>query len=81
MQINKRDSDASSVQSGAQTTTGPDSHSAPPSPGPGDDAPSGTPGTGESICPICGGNGRDGAGNPCAECKGTGRVNAGIGGG
>jgi hypothetical protein len=46
---------------------------------PGDDAPPGTPGTGEDICPECGGSGRkDGA--PCPNCEGTGRVIKGIGG-
>ncbi|MDB5829067.1 MAG: hypothetical protein JWQ73_3287 [Variovorax sp.] len=46
---------------------------------PGDDAPAGTPGTGESICPQCGGSGED-SGKPCAVCGGTGKVNKGIGG-
>ena len=46
---------------------------------PGDEAAPGTPGTGENLCPACGGTGRlDGA--PCAECAGTGRVTVGIGG-
>ena len=47
---------------------------------PGDDAAPGTPGTGENVCPTCGGSGRiDGA--ECAVCGGTGRVIEGIGGG
>jgi len=47
---------------------------------PGDEAPPGTPGTGEDICPRCGGSGRiDGA--RCPECEGTGKVTVGIGGG
>ena len=46
---------------------------------PGDDAPPGTPGTGEDVCPVCGGSGEaDGAG--CAECGGTGKVTKGISG-
>jgi hypothetical protein len=46
---------------------------------PGDEAPPGTPGTGENICPRCGGSGRvDGA--RCPECEGTGKVTVGIGG-
>jgi hypothetical protein len=50
-----------------------------PRPAPGDEAPPGTPGTGEDICPRCGGSGRiDGA--RCPECEGTGKVNVGIGG-
>ncbi|HEX8419517.1 MAG TPA: hypothetical protein VF638_05830 [Sphingomonas sp.] len=47
---------------------------------PGDDAAPGTPGTGENVCPTCGGSGRiDGA--ECDVCGGSGRVIEGIGGG
>jgi hypothetical protein len=46
---------------------------------PGDDAPPGTPGTGENICPRCNGTGRLGE-KPCPECEGSGRVVQGIGG-
>ena len=46
---------------------------------PGDEAPLGTPGTGEDICPRCGGTGML-AGRECPECEGTGKVNVGIGG-
>ena len=46
---------------------------------PGDEAPPGTPGTGEDVCPRCGGSGRQGA-TECPECGGTGKVNVGIGG-
>jgi hypothetical protein len=47
---------------------------------PGDQAPPGTPGTGEDICHTCQGRGiRDG--RPCPECQGTGRVTVGLGGG
>ena len=46
---------------------------------PGDEAPAGTPGTGETVCPKCGGSGRLGA-SDCPECSGTGKVNVGIGG-
>jgi DnaJ-class molecular chaperone len=46
---------------------------------PGDEAPPGTEGTGEDLCPACNGDGRaDGA--ECPECAGTGRVVKGIGG-
>jgi hypothetical protein len=45
----------------------------------GDEAPAGTPGTGETVCPKCGGSGRLGA-SDCPECGGTGKVNVGIGG-
>ena len=47
---------------------------------PGDDALPGTPGTGENVCPECGGNGKL-KGNECPACKGTGKVVEGIGGG
>ena len=47
---------------------------------PGDEAPAGTPGTGESICSRCGGSGKV-SGGTCPECQGTGKVVAGIGGG
>lgn len=46
---------------------------------PGDDAPPGTPGTGENVCPRCGGSGQA-HGATCPECSGTGKVNVGIGG-
>jgi DnaJ-class molecular chaperone len=40
---------------------------------PGDEAPAGTPGTGENICRDCGGSGRvDDA--PCPCCGGSGKV-------
>lgn len=46
---------------------------------PGDQAPAGTVGTGETLCPKCSGSGRiDGA--PCPACDGTGRVIEAIGG-
>ena len=47
---------------------------------PGDDAPAGTPGTGENVCPVCGGSGSDERGAPCSHCDGTGKVIVGIGG-
>jgi hypothetical protein len=46
---------------------------------PGDEARPGTPGTGEDICPDCGGTGKR-AGRDCPTCQGTGKVTAGIGG-
>jgi hypothetical protein len=46
---------------------------------PGDEAPSGTPGTGEAICRDCGGSGRV-DGNTCPTCGGSGKVIEGIGG-
>jgi DnaJ-class molecular chaperone len=47
---------------------------------PGDDAPPGTPGTGENICPTCKGSGKVGQ-KPCPDCGGTGKIVEGIGGG
>ncbi len=51
----------------------------PPPPNPGDEAPPGTPGTGEDVCRRCRGTGhiREGV---CPDCNGTGRVVEGIGG-
>ncbi len=46
---------------------------------PGDEAPPGTAGTGEDVCPKCHGSGRIEAG-PCQECGGTGKVIRAIGG-
>ena len=47
---------------------------------PGDQAKPGTPGTGENLCPDCGGSGRIGAA-PCKTCAGRGWVFVGISGG
>lgn len=47
---------------------------------PGDEAPSGTPGTGEDICPRCHGAGKINE-QDCPDCGGTGKINEGIGGG
>jgi hypothetical protein len=49
-------------------------------PRPGDQAKPGTPGTGEALCPDCGGSGQR-AGRACPTCAGTGKVVAGIAGG
>jgi hypothetical protein len=46
---------------------------------PGDQAPAGTVGTGENVCPDCGGTGKR-FGDECATCQGTGKVTVGIGG-
>jgi hypothetical protein len=40
---------------------------------PGDEAPPGTPGTGDDVCPECAGSGRI-DGRECANCLGRGRV-------
>ncbi len=47
---------------------------------PGDEAPPGTTGTGEAVCPDCGGSGRRGEA-ACPTCAGTGKVVKAIGGG
>jgi hypothetical protein len=54
---------------------------APSMPAPGDEAPPGTPGTGEAVCPACGGSGRRDDGQRCTDCQGSGKVTQGIGGG
>jgi hypothetical protein len=47
---------------------------------PGDEAPPGTAGTGESICRECGGTGRL-AEARCPACGGSGKIIVGLGGG
>ncbi len=46
---------------------------------PGDEAAPGTPGTGENVCPDCGGSGQIEA-KACQTCGGTGKVIEGVGG-
>jgi hypothetical protein len=46
---------------------------------PANDVPSATPGTGENVCPKCGGSGKV-VGITCTECQGSGKVTRGIGG-
>jgi len=47
---------------------------------PGDEAPEGTVGTGEDVCPTCHGTGKI-DGKPCPDCGGDGYIIEGIGGG
>lgn len=47
---------------------------------PADEAPAGTPGTGENICRHCGGSGKSAEG-VCPDCNGSGKIVEGIGGG
>ncbi len=47
---------------------------------PGDEAPPGSPGTGENLCRRCNGSGEV-DGEPCPDCGGTGKVTTGVGGG
>jgi hypothetical protein len=52
-----------------------------PAMSPGGQAPPGTPGTGENVCPVCGGSGRGREPTMrCPNCEGTGKVVVGIGG-
>jgi hypothetical protein len=46
---------------------------------PGDEAPPGTPGSGEDVCGQCGGSGKLN-GDQCPTCGGSGKVIRGIGG-
>ena len=46
---------------------------------PGDQAAPGTPGTGETVCPDCGGSGQRN-GRDCPTCEGSGKLTVGIGG-
>ena len=46
---------------------------------PGDEAPQGTPGAGENVCPACGGSGQL-KGATCETCAGTGVVIEEVGG-
>jgi hypothetical protein len=41
---------------------------------PGDQAPPGSPHTGENVCPQCNGAGKTGEGAQCVNCGGTGKV-------
>lgn len=47
---------------------------------PGDEAPPGTEGAGEDICPVCAGSGRSADDGPCPSCAGRGTVVTGVGG-
>lgn len=51
-----------------------DTTTAPVDVNPGDQAPPGSPQSGERLCPRCGGAGRQASGTPCEFCGGTGKV-------
>lgn len=63
----------------ADTPSGETVSMPPGSMNPGDEAPEGTPGTGEDICRECGGSGQVGDA-ACPSCKGSGKVTVGVGG-
>jgi DnaJ-class molecular chaperone len=46
----------------------------------GDEIPSGTPGSGDDVCPRCNGSGKM-EGQECEFCSGTGIITRAIGGG
>jgi hypothetical protein len=48
---------------------------------PGDEAAPGTVGSGDDVCPVCSGSGKAASGGTCPNCRGTGIVTEGIGGG
>lgn len=48
---------------------------------PGDEAAPGTVGSGDDVCPVCAGSGKNASGGDCPNCRGTGIVTEGIGGG
>jgi hypothetical protein len=48
---------------------------------PGDEAAPGTVGSGDDVCPVCAGSGKNASGGPCPNCRGTGTITEGIGGG
>jgi DnaJ-class molecular chaperone len=54
----------------------PEQHSetAPLDVNPGDQAPAGSPQSGENMCPKCSGTGTLAGGSRCENCGGTGRV-------
>jgi hypothetical protein len=66
----------------APAATAAKAQAAPPGAGamnPGDEAPEGTPGTGENVCRECGGSGRV-TDAVCPSCNGSGKVTVGVGG-
>ena len=48
---------------------------------PGDEAAPGTVGSGDDVCTVCAGSGKNASGGDCPNCRGTGIVTEGIGGG
>jgi hypothetical protein len=50
-------------------------------PAPGDEVPPGTEGAAETVCGVCGGDGRLDSGEQCENCNGTGVIIEAVGGG
>ena len=83
--------DPSAAVPGASATRGSHaSHGGAPSPvrvdsgpgmSPGDEAAPGTVGSGDDVCPVCSGSGKNASNGDCPNCRGTGIVTEGIGGG
>lgn len=82
MQQRSNDDSGSSQQAGSTpgSSQGSPGGSQQPVMNPGDEAPPGTPGTAEDICPVCNGSGKADGGQ-CQNCGGSGRIIEGIGGG
>ena len=55
-------------------TAGPNDEGTAADMNPGDQAPPGSPQTGENVCRKCNGKGTTPAGGPCEDCGGTGKV-------
>jgi hypothetical protein len=73
------DSDDLNHQTVGAPWPGPGATATPGTMAPGDEAPAGTEGTGEDLCPECGGSGRADGGE-CSHCAGPGKVIKGISG-
>jgi hypothetical protein len=56
------------------TDEGRDNVTAPADLNPGDQAPAGSPQTGENVCATCKGAGKTASGAACETCGGTGKV-------
>jgi hypothetical protein len=79
MKPNPQDHSPQPVDLAAESVAGEEDPGASIDMSPGDEAPAGTPGTGDAVCPVCGGSGRQ-AGGTCPNCQGTGRVTQAVGG-
>jgi hypothetical protein len=75
--------DPSAAAGGRQTGGAPNPVQVDGGPGlsPGDEAAPGTVGSGDDVCPVCSGSGKNASGGTCPNCRGTGIITEGIGGG